>query len=255
MKKVILAVVMAVCLGSATSFATNNGGHGGNGGQGGNGGNGGQGGNGGVGNGGVAYGNVLNGNGGNNTANGGTSNVGNGFGNFSPSASATIQRGAVQNDVDVKNTNVNVNSNKQQQGQQQKQTATNNGGVVGSNNPVTINEPAPYIPVSSAIGMFAVSPRTCMGGSYAAGQGPGFGLSLGTSWHDLHCEEIVEIETAAILDKEAGIQRACAMGGKMRSSLEAAGHVCKVADPDAKPVAVANPTVKAAGKDVKAGRS
>ena len=94
-----------------------------------------------------------------------------------------------------------------------------------------------------------------MGGTYAAGQGPGLGLSFGTSWHDLHCEDIVEIETAAALDKNAGIQRACAMGGKMRASMEAAGHVCKVADPDAKPVAATNPTVKAGGKDVKAGRS
>lgn len=67
-------------------------------------------------------------------------NIGNGFGNFSPRAEATIERGAVQN----YNANIGINRQSQIQGQMQVQgQSMNNAQTIAPSQEVTIINPDP----------------------------------------------------------------------------------------------------------------
>ena len=203
MKKVILAVVMAVCLGSVTSFATNNGV--GNDCQGNScGGQGGQGGQGGNANNAVTNTNTLN-----NTLHNTNTNV---------NANTNSNR----ND----NTNVNANTNKQGQiqgqGQLQGQSADNNGNNWSNTN----NEPR--VAAQAANVQLSVSNLTCGGTAGVGVSTPGLGVSGGFSYEFEHCVMIQDAVTFKALGHNATAdQRLCASKANREAFKRSGEVVCK----------------------------
>jgi hypothetical protein len=78
------------------------------------------------------------------------------------------------------------NSNRQAQGQSQRATSSVRSSGNSSNSYVA--QAQARNPVSTAFAApLTAAEDTCMGSSSAGGQGVGFGLSLGTTWHDKDC--------------------------------------------------------------------
>lgn len=150
---------------------------------------------------------------------------------------------------DVSSTNINANSNQQgqhqgqgqQQGQlqgQQQQAVSNSGGNRLTNEgnnaaqktSVTVEGDiyeAAKIPVATAYAApLTASNGTCMGSSSGGAQGPGFGVSFGSTWTDSSCDMRYDAEALrAAGQPAAAIARLC-QKPEIAAAMEAAGTKC-----------------------------
>jgi hypothetical protein len=84
--------------------------------------------------------------------------------------------------------NSNRQSQKQKQSQSQSQQSKSSVRSSGNSSNSYVAQAQARNPASTAFAApLVASEDTCMGSSSAGGQGVGFGLSLGTTWHDKDC--------------------------------------------------------------------
>lgn len=145
------------------------------------------------------------------TANGGKASA-----HSSSSSSAT---------ANSRNTNVNRQYQGQVQGQSQRSTSSVRSSGNSSNSYVA--EAQARNPVSTAFAApLVAADDTCMGSSSAGGQGVGFGLSLGTTWHDEDCVRRKDArELHNMGQKKAALALLC-QSDHVAEAMAAAGTAC-----------------------------
>ena len=122
----------------------------------------------------------------------------------------------------------------QGQGQLQGQSTTvagsGNSRTANANNSaqsVNISTPAPYIPVNTAYAApLTAGEQTCMGSSSGGVQGPGFGLSVGSTWTDGNCVALRDSARAQTLGmKDVAVAIMCQQA-VFAKAMKATGHEC-----------------------------
>jgi hypothetical protein len=111
-------------------------------------------------------------------------------GSNSPHVSATGGSASAHSSATASANSRNTNVNRQYQGQVQGQSqkATSKVSRSGNSSNSYVAEAQARNPVNTAFAApLVATDDTCMGSSSAGGQGVGFGLSLGTTWHDEDC--------------------------------------------------------------------
>ena len=128
-------------------------------------------------------------------------------------------------------------SSYQNQGQGQSQKATANNA--GNSQAVTSTYAAQdRNPVSTAFAApLAVGADSCMGSTSAGGQGVGFGLSLGTTWHDDNCERRHDAVTLHNLGQSGAALALMCQDEKVARAMLDAGHACPGSLGDLSPTA------------------
>jgi hypothetical protein len=124
-----------------------------------------------------------------------------------------------------RNTNVNRQYQGQVQGQSQK--ATSKVSRSGNSSNSYVAEAQARNPVSTAFAApLVAADDTCMGSSSAGGQGVGFGLSLGTTWHDEDCVRRKDArELHNMGQKKAALALLC-QSDHVAEAMAAAGTAC-----------------------------
>lgn len=140
------------------------------------------------------------------TSNHGGTGIGVGVG-VSMSGSLSNSNSSVKSSVS--NTNRVHSTNRQRQHQNQHQTQSSNSvsntgpstsNVSDANNAAqTVHIDSAKIPVSTAYAATIAPTAVCMGTSSGGAQGPGLGLSFGTSWTDENCMLLEQVRTVAVI--------------------------------------------------------
>jgi hypothetical protein len=165
---------------------------------------------------------------------GNTTIIGNGNnspGSNSPSVSATGGKASARSSssstatANSRNTNTNRQVQGQIQGQAQKATSSVRSSGNSSNSYVA--EAQARNPVNTAFAApLVAADDTCMGSSSAGGQGVGFGLSLGTTWHDEDCVRRKDArELHNMGQKKAALALLC-QSDHVAAAMAAAGTEC-----------------------------
>ena len=161
---------------------------------------------------------------------------------------AIINNGAGSGSTNLSNTSTNtsrsnsssVSNSSARQGQFQAQSQNARSSVRDSGNSSNTNviEAAKRAPVSTAYAApLVAADDTCMGSSSVGAQGVGFGLSVGSTWHDDDCvrrKDARELRNMGY--KPAAIALMC-QNAAVRKAMAAAGTHCPTDALEADPVA------------------
>lgn len=128
------------------------------------------------------------------------------------------------------NNNVNRNSNHQSQGQLQGQNQSQASSANGTNsNDISYTNNTPRSPVASAwAAPLTAGGESCMGSTSAAGQGVGFGLSLGSTWHDESCERRHDAITIYNMGEKRAAMALLCQEENVHKAMLAVGRYCPV---------------------------
>lgn len=164
-------------------------------------------------------------------------NTNNGVGNTIVDNAATYNGGYIGDHSG--NTKVHQSQNQHQsQHQNQSQSIKNSGNsssyssahggsVKGSGNSDVSVAAQDRNPVSTAFAApLTVGSDSCMGSSSAGGQGVGFGLSLGTTWHDEACERRHDAVTLHNLGQGGAALALMCQDEKVAKAMAASGRIC-----------------------------
>jgi hypothetical protein len=136
------------------------------------------------------------------------------------------------------NTNTSTSSARQGQFQAQSQNARSSVRDSGNSSNTNVIEAAKRAPVSTAYAApLVAADDTCMGSSSVGAQGVGFGLSVGSTWHDDDCvrrKDARELHNMGY--KPAALALMC-QNAAVRKAMAAAGTSCPTDAADAEPVA------------------
>jgi hypothetical protein len=141
----------------------------------------------------------------------------------SPHATATSISGSTSH---ASSTSSSKSSAHQAQGQVQ----FSEGG--SADNALALNQNYQRNPVSSAISApLVAADDTCMGSSSVGGQGVGFGLSVGSTWHDGDCVRRKDARELHNMGQKAAALALMCQNEAVAAAMQAAGTACPSAKP------------------------
>lgn len=114
------------------------------------------------------------------------------------------------------------NTNRQSQGQSQR--ASSSVRASGNSSNSYVSQAQARNPVNTAFAApLTATEDTCMGSSSAGGQGVGFGLSLGTTWHDTDCVRRKDARELYNMGHKKAALALLSQSKEVRAALDAAG--------------------------------
>jgi hypothetical protein len=148
-------------------------------------------------------------------------------GSNSPSLTANGGKASAHSSASANSRNTNVNRQYQGQVQDQSQRSTSSVRSSGNSSNSYVAEAQARNPVNTAFAApLVAADDTCMGSSSAGGQGVGFGLSLGTTWHDEDCVRRKDArELHNMGQKKAALALLC-QSDHVAAAMAAAGTAC-----------------------------
>jgi hypothetical protein len=168
----------------------------------------------------------------NQSGNGNTQIVGNGnnspvVGSNNPSASATGGNATSHSVSNSHSSSLSASSSSARQHQAQFQSVSDSSSANNEGNSLSVQQNYKRNPVSSAFSApLAVGSESCMGSSSAGGQGVGFGLSVGTTWHDAKCDRRHDAVTLHNLGKHDAAVALLCQDADISAAMESAGTPC-----------------------------